>query len=215
MMFDDGCGLTMLTLKGVKTRTSRIVPRLPESFIRPIGLIMTGPHKGWFEYLYGAGAHGMFKPPYQIGEKIAVAQSYRTLLESEYLPTKIENQVIAMVEQDHKGVGNKMYVRADLMAHYITVTGLRMERLQYISDEDIMREGVVKSMIGCKNLETGAEGDFAFLTVSRKNGKTTTTYNVRTTAREAFSGLIDKVCGKGVWEWNPWIWAVDYKLVRE
>lgn len=210
MMFNDECGLTKLTLEGIKTRTSRLATGLPENMVRPLEIVKDGPHKGWQVVLYGEDAQALVKPPYMPGERIAVARSYRSLgYDPMFCPPGLEDGV-----GSSQGWSNKMYVKAELMKQFIEVKGYHLERLQDISDEDIMREGVVKSMIGCKNPETGEEGDFAFLTLSRKDGKLVTTYNVRTTAREAFIGLIGKACGKDVWESNPWVWAVDYKLVE-
>lgn len=40
-----------------------------------------------------------------------------------------------------------MFVRADLMPHHIKITDVKVERLQDISDDDIMREGVREQIV--------------------------------------------------------------------
>lgn len=32
--------------------------------------------------------------------------------------------------------------------------------------------------------------------------------------REAFASLIDKVSGRGTWERNPFVWRIEFELVK-
>lgn len=100
------------------------------------------------------------------------------------------------------GWKNKMFVRADLMPHHIRITGIRVERLQDISDEDCFKEGAFESIIMGANgklKEYYIEGpkDICF-------GKT---------PREPFATLIDCICGKGVFQSNPYVFVYDFELV--
>lgn len=45
------------------------------------------------------------------------------------------------------GWGNKMFVKASLMPHQIKITNIRCERLQDISTDDCMKEGIFLSHI--------------------------------------------------------------------
>ena len=49
--------------------------------------------------------------------------------------------------RDKPGWNNKMFVRADLMPHRIKITGIKLERLQDISEEDIYKEGFEKQSV--------------------------------------------------------------------
>lgn len=80
-----------------------------------------------------------------------------------------------------------------------------------ITDEDIMREGIVHAPIQAQDVKTGEIGDFAYLVISKKRIE----HIVYSNARDAFAGLIDAVCGKGTWESNPWVWVFDYKLIEK
>ena len=128
--------------------------------------------------------------PYKIGEVIAIAQSYNDIDKPQY-------------DKFGKGVAgnsNKMFVRANLMPHHIRITDVKVERLQDISDDDIIREGVWQ-FYDSKNLfyvskNIGYAPDVAFLS-----------------AREAFWYLIDNISGKGTWESNPWVVAYSFELV--
>ena len=70
--------------------------------------------------------------PYKVGEVVAIAQSYNNIGRPQYDEYR----------RDVAGNTNKMFVRADLMPHHIRITDVKVERLQDISDDDIMREGV-------------------------------------------------------------------------
>lgn len=76
----------------------------------------------------------------------------------------------------------------------LEVTGVRVERLQEISHEDALAEGVVE-----------AERD-------RTEG-----WQVReqslTVAQLAFSRLWESIHGAGSWEANPWVWVIEFRRV--
>lgn len=96
-----------------------------------------------------------------------------------------------------------MFVRSDLMPHYIRITDIKNERLQSISEEDCLKEGVIKRFhsSACRN----------FYYVSNVEVKSKD--DVYLTPQEAFSALIDKVCGKGTFNKNPYVFAYEFKLV--
>lgn len=133
----------------------------------------------FFEY----PAPAKYQPKFEVGEIVAVAQAYKdTWGNPDFLFA-------------HKpGWNNKMFVSADLMPHQIRITNVWAERLQDISEEDCLREGIYEVPF-C---------EFAW----DDNGKTFKT------AREAFATLIDKVSGKGTWESNPWAFANEFELVK-
>lgn len=97
-----------------------------------------------------------------------------------------------------KGWKNKMFVRADLMPHQIRITGVRVERLQDISDEDCLREGVNGESIFDDNDYCTVQGIQPWFN----------------SPRDAFAALIDKVSKKGTWEENPWVFVYEFELVK-
>ena len=129
------------------------------------------------------------KLPYKVGEVVAIAQSYYTIGKTQY--DKFGNGV--------PGNSNKMFTRAELMPHHIQITDVKIERLQSISDENILKEGVwqyPKLRAYHVSKATGFAPDVAFLT-----------------AREAFAYLIDRISGKGTWESNPLVVAYSFELI--
>ena len=103
-----------------------------------------------------------------------------------------------------------MFVKSELMPHQIRITGIKCERLQDISDEDCLKEGIFVNEYfgnGKKCHHYGFDGFF--------NG--TEGWFARgwfDTPREAFAELIDKVCRKGTWASNPWTMVYEFELVK-
>lgn len=74
-----------------------------------------------------------------------------------------------------------------------TVLSVRAERLQDITEEDAIREGVVKEW----NWK-----DERWMFTSHAGSSTCPI--------EAFADLIDSINGHGTWERNDWVWRVEY-----
>lgn len=210
IMFNDKYSLTQAVLEGRKTMTRRII-KCPETYKgRPVkGLRITGSRdiRLAVEMLvYNEECDDFvpmyIQPRYEIGEVIAVAQSYESLG---------MNPEIALNDRD--GIGfytktkfapgwkNKMFVRADLMPHHIRITNIKIERLQDISDKDCLKEGIYKGQCG--------SADTHFMDAYYYKGD----IQPYCTPREAFAALIDKVSGKGTWESNPYVFACEFELI--
>ena len=179
-MFSDKYCLTKAVLSGIKTMTRRL---LRDNV--PLG--------NWEETVKHL--------PYKVGEVVAIAQPYKDIIECMADHSDIIINVDGSINREYKaGWTNKMFVKANLLPHHIRITDVNVERLQSISDEDILREGVWQ-FYDNKNLfyvskNIGYAPDVAFLS-----------------AREAFWYLIDNISGKGTWESNPWVVAYSFELV--
>lgn len=115
---------------------------------------------------------------------------------------KKDSEYISWME--HPGFNNKMFVAPDKMIHQIRITDVRIERLQDISDEDCLKEGIIKEWHApsCKNY-------YYVPGVGVKSVK-----DVHVTPQEAFAHLINKVSKKGTWERNPYVFVYDFELVK-
>lgn len=191
-MFNDKYSLTQAVLEGRKTMTRRIC----KEQIRRSVFCESG-----FETIHGYKV----KPKYEIGEVVAIAQSYsdvdqihrkgKSAAYLEYLDSMLPELKL------YPGWGNKMFVQTDIMPHHIKITGIKVERLQDISDEDCLKEGIIHAY-------TTNDGIRIYHTPNEKKG-----YLSTDVAQEAFAYLIDKVSGKGTWESNPYVFAYEFKLV--
>lgn len=192
-MFNDRYGLTQAVLKGRKTQTRRIA-------YKPNGFITFDDEDFQLKKLDNGQAllmlcNNSFETArYKIGEEVAIAQKYADLAyEGEFF--RHLGEVIFK-----KGCHNKMFVKADFMPHHIRITNIRVERLQDISEEDCMAEGI------WRDNNVGFEGATYWY-----HGLANSSFR---TAREAYAALIDKISGKGTWENNPWVFVYDFELVK-
>lgn len=114
------------------------------------------------------------------------------------------------VVHDKAGWHNKMFVQADLMPHRIQITDLRIERLQDISGDDCLNEGIfVNEYI--KNGKMRYHYGFDGFLHEREGWFAQKWFNK---PREAFASLIDKVSGRGTWDRNPFVWRIEFELVK-
>lgn len=197
IMFNDRFGLTQAVLDGRKTQTRRLASRFLPDAVR-IGYARFEIANGRELRCWKKGTSFIkFNLPYKVGEVVAVAQSYKD--------AGIED----VTDKDDflyhtftiAGWDNKMFVRADLMPHQIRITNVRIQRLQDISDEDCLKEG----------LEWDGTASQYYINYKKETGRKTF---LGETSREAFANLIDKVSGKGTWERNPYVFVYDFELVK-
>lgn len=186
IMFNDRYGLTDAVIEGRKTMTRRLIP---DEFF---GLTWdTRGNTLVYENEYGDFIdvrHSKYTR-YKLGEVVAVSQCYNDVVQ--------EFTDLAFVP----GSTNKMFVRADLMPHQIRITGIRCERLQDISDEDCVKEGV---RVGSQALE------YPYYFIDTKQFLICDYKS----PRRAFAALIDKVSGRGTWDRNPWVVVYEFELVK-
>lgn len=90
------------------------------------------------------------------------------------------------------------------MIHHIRITDIKIERLQDISDEDCLKEGIYRLD------SANGNGGIAYSFVGASDKKHIGLYN---TPRDAFEVLIDKVSGKGVFQSNPYVFVYEFKLI--
>ena len=196
IMFNDRFGLTQAVLDGRKTQTRRIMkgkPLLPTDEIESAGIL------GDEVQIIANGGESLItmKLPYKHDEVVAVAQSYKAVFEEQQDDT-LEMLDLAL----SAGWNNKMFVRANLMPHKIRITNVRIERLQDISDEDCLKEG----------LEWDGMASKYYINYQKETGRK---MFLGKTLREAFACLIDKVSGKGTWERNTYVFVYDFELVKQ
>lgn len=127
---------------------------------------------------------------WKVGEEIAVAQSYNDTWQHTGYMTELE-------AKHCPGYNNAMFTKAALMPHRIKITYVRIEHLQDISDLDCFGEGIEMYVTDGGHKTYSYPGGGSFFT-----------------PKEAFSSLIDKTCGKGTWESNPWVFVYDFELVK-
>lgn len=205
-MFNDAFGLTQAVLDGKKKITRRIISEM----IRQSPFASTG-----WEYVHSGKT---FKPKYKVGEIVAVAQSYSVIADGISIVPSVDranfvsnSMIVTYQNEDYPrdinegefpAWNNKMFVKANLMPHQIKITNIRIERLQDISDEDCLLEGIHKGKVGNENHWMDAY-------YTHKSS-----IEPHCKPREAFAALIDKLNGKGTWGSNPQVCAYEFELIK-
>ena len=187
ILFNDKYCLTQAVLSGIKTMTRRV---LRDNV--PLG--------NWEEtvkYL-----------PYKVGDIVAIAQPYKDIIECLPKYSDIIINVDGSINREYKaGWTNKMFVRADLLPHHIRITDVKVERLQDISDDDIMREGIREEHFA------GGGSMFFYDRTFVRDKKRCVEPIYNSTPRRAFASLMYKIIGGRTWESNPWVVAYSFELV--
>ena len=200
-MFSDKYGLTKAVLEGRKTQTRRIVNEslidCYDNWLEDV-MCISVPAGTTFERIED---FLIKRSKLRVGEIVAVAQSYKDIFSAFSQQPNPQLNISVKNPTDTAGWNNKMFVKPELMPHQIRITNVRVERLQDISDDDCLKEGILTFYFGkCKFPPDG----YTF-----NNGKTH--FN---TPRESYAELIDKVSRKGTWERNPYVFVYDFELVK-
>lgn len=210
IMFNDKYGLTQAVLEGRKTQTRRVLN--PTMLFKRLKT-----YEGWSKEdisawkrscktrLYEAQDaelqqmldYALSFSRYKIGEEAAVAQSYRSL---GFDRDRVYNDKEILEICCSIGWKNKKYVKANLMRHRIRITNLRIERLQDISDEDCLAEGIWRAD------NVGLEG-----TTYWYHGLANSSFR---TLQDAYASLIDHISGKGTWASNPYVFVYEFELIK-
>lgn len=209
IMFNERYGLETSVLKGIKTVTRRICSVQPPYERNEIAFpVFAGdgedsPLYGAFCWVNKDNAKEFTKwcrTPYKWDDVVVIAQCYNDIPNIYSL--------VSMDELPLKSAGwrNKMFVKAKYMPNRIKINKVNIQRLQDISDEDCLKEGIYKL---CSANGNGFIA-YSFFGASSKNN-----IGLYDTPREAFAVLIDKISGKGTWDKNPYVWRYEFELINK
>lgn len=190
IMFNDQYGLTEAVLDGRKTQTRRIAYEKHFKHIRSCGFCTEGKDKG--KLAINDGNEIVAKSTYKIGEVVAVAQRYCDI--------PFANDIF--IRAVPIGWSNKMFVKSSLMPHQIKITNIRCERLQDISTDDCMKEGIY-----CSHIE-GIDDAYSY-DATNDRFKPKRWYR---TPIKAYKMLSCKLHLH--WDSNPLVFVYDFKLVK-
>lgn len=211
IMFNDDFGLTKAVLSRLKTQTRRIIPG---SILDKVEKFGEEYYNSTFDRLSGIELLEQYffvekigKLPYQVGEIVAIAQAYRDI----WLHTGYMTEAEAM---QCAGYSNKMFVRADLMPHNIQFTRVRIERLQDISDEDCLKEGVIRDIHRIPTKAPQYHISYYPCQYLKDCADKVGWGRVYDTPQKAYAELIDRVSRRGMWDSNPFTFAYDFELVK-
>lgn len=197
MFNDEPYGLTDSVRRGIKIHTRRIVPQSHIDAYEKYKASVKCPCLSIGEFLIKRGY-----ARYSIGEVVAIAQRYKDLgLSPSFIHTKKDHSkknVSSRPIGELPGWNNKMFVAAEFMPSHIRIIGVRVEKLQSITDEDIVAEGIIE-----------VEAGRVYTTDPNRESATILARNLR----GAYINLIDGVSKRKIFRTNPYVYVFIFKLI--
>jgi len=199
-MFNQHFGLESAVLAGSKTMTRRTATK--EDIQRIYTYDLFGDNVFRLAKDLNGKIYPVAKAKYKRGETVAILQSYETVYKwmRRLDPSPLTAIDFKTEHENSRGWTNKMYVSPKCMPFGIEITDIMAERLQDISEEDCLKEGVEKWM-DC----------YIVSGIMERGGKSNVCFD---TPREAFAALfarISGVSGRKAWEENCWQFAYSFK----
>jgi hypothetical protein len=156
--------------------------------------------------------------PYgQVGDQIWAKETWRTWARFDHLkPSEIWDGVTieyaaggnnrAAVTQNHLPLMSKkwrspLFMRRCFSRITLEITNVRVERLNDISDADAKAEGA-DGLIA----DNCTEEDKDFLDLPL--------YEIGNPYRNGYALLWDSINGDRAWDKNPWVWVIEFKVVK-
>ena len=188
-------------LEGRKTQTRRIVKPQPETYLGESGMQFEWP--GWHGSLSAESFAG--RCPYgQSGDVLWVRETWAahaTL--NRVKPSELSPNVAIYYRATYHNDSHFTWRPSIFMPRWasridLEITGVRVERLQSISEADALAESVDQALLGNVGwLGTDAPKDAGY------------------SYRAMFSKLWDRIYAKrATWESNPWVWVVEFRRVK-
>ena len=196
-------------LEGRKTQTRRIIKPQPKK-----GIIATA-----FDFKKGFYASKikieenpdrfeiteLFKPKFQIGDILWVRETWQTTWNENKKSWDTIYKADGGYWIDDDGIMKwkpSIYMPKKRARIFLEVTNVRVERLQDITEEDAIAEGIKKTWINddikqCKFKNYINDG---------KGSKSPI---------DSFISLWKKINGEDSWKSNPWVWVYEFKVVNK
>jgi len=143
-----------------------------------------------------------FSPKYKLNEIVYLKEPYFIDCSGDIHHKFGYPENIAEMERHNTKWSNKRFMPESAARYYIIIKGVRAERLQDISEEDCLKEGITKHQI------------IRLDRIWYENGLTINGCSGWPTPQEAYAALIDKIDGNGIYKSNPFFWVYDFKLLE-
>jgi hypothetical protein len=120
-------------------------------------------------------------------------------------PLEIQNELRAVSHN----INNAMFMPERFSRLHIKITGVRVERVQDISDADVMLEGCLKKESW--HLITAYLGCEPYPSACVRHSMDGIDWVVD--SKEAYKAYFIKINGAKAWESNPWVFVYDYEVI--
>jgi hypothetical protein len=201
-------------LNGTKTQTRRVIKDCNEIKKVPLYSEISDFNRK-YRKLTNEGEYKIIDSPAKIGDIIWVRETFIPFHggHCEYKATiSRQNE---MLNQDF-GIKWKpsLFMPKSACRIWNKVTNLRIERLQDISEQDAINEGVDTCFE--KGTQYYEEGDYKNYTWHGEGGNDSFSgYSNVQNAKESYQSLWYKINGKKSWDENPFVWVYDFEVALD
>ena len=216
-------------LEGKKTQTRRVIKPQPENLVE--GKAINIPY-GYYPDRYNGenlwtfwGPKGskdqgkctlpLSKCPYgQRGDRLWVREAFHICPHHEDYFYRADDENLPLKCKAHTKWKPSIHMPRRASRITLEITGIRVERLQDISEEDAVAEGVPEDMtyvpiqIGHEATEALKDGGHTHFLERMVNPPITQDW------RQGFFRLWESINGKKSLDANPWVWVVEFKKVE-
>ena len=188
-------------VKGEKTQTRRMITPQPVDSVENLMFFGNKVFRTRDEY----DELIFINPKYEVGEKVYLKEPY-ILYQEEYQESKASQSGIQYAYKfgNHLSIEeitgksdskwkNKLFMPESAARYFIEITAVRAEKLQDISEEDCLKEGI--------ELYNNYDGTYGG-------------HSAPTAPKEAYAALINSIYGKSTWEKNPFVWVYEFRLIQ-
>lgn len=210
--------------KGIKTKTRRIVKPQPNE--NGVSFMKSGPvdwesiyHEEWTPYKWETkeGESISKNCPFgEIGDTLWVRETFcyagdnnvHDCKEDYYTPIYRSSENGKDFEENCDGWRWRpsIFMPREASRMTLEITDIRVERLQDISEQDAIAEGIMELQQSNSQLLMNGR---LFFDYSKKKEL----FNEGLTAKESYKSLWNKINGKDSWDSNPWVWIIGYKKI--
>ena len=159
---------------------------------------------GWMAEYPEEGSSPIRCPYGRPGDRLWLREAFRLCAEADATPprdTDAAYRIWYEADAPHQPGSGKlrpgMFMPRWASRLTLEITGVRVERLQDISEADAIAEGVVPMWEpGCSGRLMEALGGYSFRP-----------------AASAYALLWESINGPGSWDANPWVWCISFKVI--
>lgn len=228
LMLNYDLGMWDAAIQGLKTNTRRLSATLSQVNKNPSDWELLneghlrGEKKCYMLQNKKLNEHHMVFPRYQKDE-IVYLQEPTLLFKNQSQPTILykyngidgtndEKEFPILVEkalQSGEEWGNKMFMPENRARYFIKITDEKLQRLQDISEQDAIAEGIQK--LGQSRMQLAMDGplyaDYSQMTKREL-------FQRGLPPRESYRTLLAQIHGEALWNENPWLFSYYFEIVK-
>lgn len=197
-------------LDGRKTQTRRTVKENTDHFVNVQSLIDENRIERFIPFVRGAGAQlwadPEIKPKYQIGDILWVRETSYTDYEG------IIHYKTDADSFNYKGLWKpSIFMPKEAARIFLKVTNDRIEKLQDISEDDAINEGIENFFSNDKSIGATAYRNYL---ATKKDLRTDHFAHVADNPIHSFQTLWQSINGIESWNDNPFVWVYEFEEVN-